>query len=522
MRGWVVVLWLLPLALGEVDVGGPAVAALVREALSVQTLERLLADIRASLRVSAFADDSLPSVHRLNASAWARRRRFPAVVDPIAFTRDPRNSRADSLQSRCWWRTWTDDDPYPGRSARLNRSTAPPPPPARAAIAPGAERHDAAAGTLTTWHCLPGAYMLGVPKAGTTELAFLLARHEDVAQRANPGSLRSGLPTLPRFFFEGRKLRWKEPRWWDEGRPVLKVRAAEYTRFVGLHVWRPRQRFVDGSPNVFTTHLWDGNVHNVSAAEVMRAVDPDVPLLVMLRDPVARTVSHWRMRLRGQGGRDAVLADAHNISASFHVAVVHALTSLLPCLRQVGALRCLLRHQRDMYRAGGGAALPPLLRDPRLLIGFYSAHLRHWSAVFGAERIMVGLLDQLAEDPAALLLRTFAHLGLAARRGGRAIATARAASRTPHNAAPSSHDVDVWPATEHLLRTLYCASNVALAHALRARGDAGHADAAARVLAWNRASLSREGRAVRAASTAADASHDVAAWRPPTADVTCT
>ncbi len=102
-----------------------------------------------------------------------------------------------------------------------------------------------------------------------------------------------------------------------------------------------------------------------AAAERLHAHAPDCRIVVTLRDPAARAFSLWL-------------------------------------------------HERKKGRVRGGFA-EALRERPRLLEGSrYRAHLSRWRALFGGERVLVLLLDDIAAAPAATLARVHVFLGLAA------------------------------------------------------------------------------------------------------------
>jgi glyoxylase-like metal-dependent hydrolase (beta-lactamase superfamily II) len=103
--------------------------------------------------------------------------------------------------------------------------------------------------------------------------------------------------------------------------------------------------------------------------------------------------------------------------------------------------------------------------------------------VFGPEAVLVGLLEQLAEQGGDLLRAVFEHAHLDPARGASAIAEA-ARPHAPANAAPKRRSRSMWRSTEFLLRALFCPFNRALQDLLRTLPGPIHADAAQRISAW--------------------------------------
>jgi hypothetical protein len=121
----------------------------------------------------------------------------------------------------------------------------------------------------------------------------------------------------------------------------------------------------------------------------------------------------------------------------------------------------------------------------------YVAFLREWDATFGAGRVHVELLDDLASNGSAVVLRSMAHLRLRLDRGRDAYVATLQPHRPRNHGRDATEEVALWPATEYLLRTAYCPFTRALARALVDRADPASPAAvalasaqAARVRAW--------------------------------------
>jgi hypothetical protein len=114
------------------------------------------------------------------------------------------------------------------------------------------------------------------------------------------------------------------------------------------------------------------------AAERIALTIPDVQLVAILRDPVARAWSHYWFNVRR--GREWL---------SFEQAL-----------------------DRETERTAS-------LKDPKwrpwfsyVGRGFYLDQIRRYEGLFGPDRLLVLLLDDLLADPAGVMATVFAHVGL--------------------------------------------------------------------------------------------------------------
>lgn len=195
---------------------------------------------------------------------------------------------------------------------------------------------------------LPDFIIGGAPKCGTTSLHFVLAQHRDI-----------GIPdeeihffdaddpmTHPDFFFpRGGTLSWFDCRPGNEA--ALDWYASRFERFA--------DRKLIGEDS--TTYLL-----SPVAPERIKALLPDVRLVFMLRDPVARAYSqYWHL--------------------------------LKTC-----------RTAQDFEKT--------LVRDRSIVLGStYAPHIARYHAVFGRERVHVVLFEDFVREPAATLERVTRFLG---------------------------------------------------------------------------------------------------------------
>ncbi len=211
---------------------------------------------------------------------------------------------------------------------------------------------------------LPSFFIIGERKCGTSSLFRYLVAHPDVL----PGKLKE-----PDFFSHSPDYIRKH---WNDYLTLFP--PAKGTAPVALHwpeldargrlyeevVWYERQ-----PGRCYITGEASANTLEMGQPEVVRSLLPEVKLIVLVREPVARTFSHYRMYRRFQAeGR--------------------------PLGFTVGSFEEDVRREMEAVRAG--QAPGPLL-GPSL----YVRHLRRWLDVFGPDRLRVWFTEHLAEPRTA-------------------------------------------------------------------------------------------------------------------------
>lgn len=194
----------------------------------------------------------------------------------------------------------------------------------------------------------PNLYIVGAVKSGTTSLYAYLGQHPEV------------------FFPE-----MKEPHFFT--RPSPSATQAHLITYI-RDEWRYRQLYAgsdgyrwrgDASPS----YLWCPE-----APARIAAVAADAHVLIILRDPVERAYAQYLMD-HAEGA----------IEEPFMAALA-----------------------RDWTRPDKGWGVSQLYVE----LGQYTAQVRRYRQVFGAERVLVLLLDELKEDPHAVLRRIAEFLGI--------------------------------------------------------------------------------------------------------------
>lgn len=201
---------------------------------------------------------------------------------------------------------------------------------------------------------LPDFVIIGAQRCGTTSLYAYLAGHPRVAP-AEEKELH---------FFD---LNWDRGVGWYRD------------RFASARRRRLRRRPLTGEASPYY-------VFHPHAPARMAEVLPEARLIVMLRDPVDRAFSHYKLG-RGQGWEDLSFEEAIDREPE----------------RLAGELERMLEDQT--YRSFAHQHYSYLAR------GRYVEHLRAWVERF-PERLLVLRSEDLYRDPGTEMARVLAFLGL--------------------------------------------------------------------------------------------------------------
>jgi hypothetical protein len=206
----------------------------------------------------------------------------------------------------------------------------------------------------------------GVQKAGTFSLYRLLERHPEIALSK----------AKEVHFFDNETIDWSSPPY------------RQYHR--NFPRWRQGRVRGDATPIYI---YWP------EALERIRAYNPDIKLILLLRDPIERTYSAWcHQRRKGRG------------TLSFSAAIREGRTRI------------------DDAKGFGNRHFSYVER------GFYAAQLARAVEVFSSSNVLVLDSRNLSRDPGALLAQAANFLGVGAR-------PARSMRFMPTSAARSTHPI---------------------------------------------------------------------------------
>ena len=239
---------------------------------------------------------------------------------------------------------------------------------------------------------LPDLVVIGVKRGGTTSIFRDLEQHPamcPLVPSARRLPIRENMKGV--HYFDGdvrQSVRWYRSHF--ASRPARALRA----RRAGASFT------AEASPYYFFHPL---------AAERAAAVLPDTTFVVMLRDPVERTISHWAEQTRNGVEslelRDTLAAEAQRVGDAHHALAT-------------GAVSASHAHEQQTYAAQSE----------------YAASYERWSAAVGTGRLVVIFSEDYYAHPGAALRVITDRLGIPP--------SSDDVARTRRNAAPRPGSID--------------------------------------------------------------------------------
>ncbi len=211
---------------------------------------------------------------------------------------------------------------------------------------------------------LPSFFIIGERKCGTSSLFRYLVAHPNVL----PGRLKE-----PDFFSHSPDYIARHWEAYEALFPEVDGTAPVVLRWPELdargHLYEEEVVYTRVAGRSYITGEASANTMEMGRPEVVRSFLPEVKLIVLLREPVARTFSHYRMYRRFQ---------AEGRSLGF----------------VVGDFETDIRREMEAMRQGHAPG--PLLRP-----SLYVRHLKPWWEAFGPDRIRVWFTEHLARPDTA-------------------------------------------------------------------------------------------------------------------------
>lgn len=217
------------------------------------------------------------------------------------------------------------------------------------------------------WRALPNVFILGAPKCGTTSLAQYLTRHPAYVRAISKELMF--LQELPDFVANHQMNRMVE-RFWGRYREDDDLRS--YRKFFPLNRQMREVSRRTGVPALTGDHT-PFYLYCPVAAERIRRLAPHARLIVLLRDPVARTYSDYNMSLNRSDDE----------TRTFEQALDDELSGACTDFRRT------YLHQ-----------------------GIYEPHLRRWLEMFPREQLLIQRSEDFFRDPQGVLREVHAFLGL--------------------------------------------------------------------------------------------------------------
>ena len=286
----------------------------------------------------------------------------------------------------------------------------------------------------TSLVCLPGVFVPGFPKSGSTQLWRTITAH----------------PLMVR----GRS---KEPHWWTRfpigtNEPFNKLSVFAYLKHFARgskcsEVYSSQCLTVDASQSLIWDSFQSNNVCYLP--RILQAVVPGAKFVVIMRDPLRRLYSeYWYFSEEPDGNRTG-LSNQH-----FHKCAKMAIDKFRTCLKTHSLPTCV--HKHNLSPSVG----QPCGQNLRLAVGVYYVYIRQWMKFFSSENFLFLRLEDFSHDPFQVLTRVWDFLGLPFHNS----------TRLDH--AINRHSLkrsypDMLPGTERLLRRFYSPYNAELAKLLK-------------------------------------------------------
>ncbi|KAL3885341.1 hypothetical protein ACJMK2_025412 [Sinanodonta woodiana] len=250
----------------------------------------------------------------------------------------------------------------------------------------------------TTLRCLPYFHIFGVCKSGTSDLFNRLTNHPMVVPNTGIMQKETWYWTWKRYGISGIDHTPTQIVTFDEYLDMFDATRIQqynvpldgrgtYFPLVTGHgdpmdlwdhtMWRniPQNNFLDDEPDVL-------------APDLIRHINPDVKLILILRNPIERLYSHY---LHGNYGTTA---------SSFHFDVIHSIEAIQSCLSKQSVRTCLYNE-----------TLMHELKVP-LSASMYVVHLREWLRVFPRHQIFILRFEDYIQDMKSSLSNLFRFLQL--------------------------------------------------------------------------------------------------------------
>ncbi|XP_060574610.1 carbohydrate sulfotransferase 15-like [Ruditapes philippinarum] len=219
-------------------------------------------------------------------------------------------------------------------------------------------------------HCLPYYYVIGVPKCGTTDLCRRIMMHPSISNKVMKGnhwltSFRFGkfreLSNYLRLFDYAVETDIRRKRNQDGFHNVI---FGDCTPSIS---WNNRHMILQAKRDNKT-------VEPLSNAEIIKHLNPNSKIIVILRNPVERVYSEYLF-----------FNGADNNPTEFHKRVVNSVSNMSACL-QTDTLRTCI-YSRPINSSHRKAEMV------RLQVGVYHVFLEDFIKVFGRQQILIIKLE---------------------------------------------------------------------------------------------------------------------------------
>ncbi|KAL3851668.1 hypothetical protein ACJMK2_015397 [Sinanodonta woodiana] len=243
--------------------------------------------------------------------------------------------------------------------------------------------------------CLPYFHVFGVCKSGTSDLFLRLLHHPQIVPNGGILYKETWYWTWKRYGISG-----------TEHKPTQIISFNDYLDLFDATTIQSCNVSLNGGESYFplvTGHgdpmdFWDHTMWRripqndmladepvVLAPDLIRHINPDVKLILMLRDPIERLYSHY---LHGNYGTSA---------RTFHFDVMQSIQAMKSCSSKRSVRACVYNET--------------LIQDLKvpLSASMYAVHLREWLRVFPRQQIYIVRFEDYVKDMERSLSKLF-HL----------------------------------------------------------------------------------------------------------------
>lgn len=234
--------------------------------------------------------------------------------------------------------------------------------------------------------CLPGLFLAGFPKSGSTQLFSLITQHPLI----QAGST-------------------KECHWWTRfpvifEHPFDKLSVLAYLKQfeqAGKCSSKDSQCIaIDGSQSL----IWGGAKHydNIcTLPELVSLINPQSKFIVIMRNPVDRLYSDYWFFTTNH-------AQTQPSTNQFHDRVVGGITNFNNCFNNGSNSLSACMEKFRVYGSNSKAGLV------RIQVGIYYAHIVKWLKFFPKDQFLFLRLEDMAVDPYTTLKKVSDFLGISA------------------------------------------------------------------------------------------------------------
>ncbi|XP_064642972.1 carbohydrate sulfotransferase 15-like [Lineus longissimus] len=235
--------------------------------------------------------------------------------------------------------------------------------------------------------CLPYFYLLGFPKAGTTDFWYRLHEHPEIVRNYKE-----------HHFWTRKKYKYPLHK---VGRYYRQMLNLESRKKFNTTIWQqPNLIIGDGSPSYYwdvtyrermLTVRHEPRAPDIVVGNLIKAYTPDAKFITLIRDPAETVYSHYLYI-------NSTWAKSPQI---FHHRVVHTISIYLDCFRSYSVRACA--YNGDMVMKANE-------QNVRLYTGLYAVYIHDWLRIFPRAQFLFVKTEEYKEDTANHIKKAFSFL----------------------------------------------------------------------------------------------------------------